>query len=48
MKVLSLVDRDSGKVKSIVIDNLRTSTLGPILRENIAKEARLMSDEARY
>lgn len=44
-KVLSLVDRESGRAKSMVVDNLKTKTIGPILRENIAKEARLMTDE---
>jgi transposase-like protein len=46
MKVLSLVDRQSKQVRSMVVDDLKTSTLLPILRENIAKETRLMTDEA--
>ncbi len=45
-KVLSLVDRDSGQVRSTVVDNLSAKALTPILRENIAKEARVMTDEA--
>lgn len=45
-KVLSLVDRDSGQVRSFVIKDLRLSTIEPILLENIAREARLMTDEA--
>ena len=45
-KVLSLVDRDTKQVRSMVVDNLKSETLAPILRENIAKEARLMTDEA--
>ncbi len=45
-KVLSLVDRTTGRAKSIVIDDLKTSTLLPILRENIAKEAHVMTDAA--
>lgn len=49
MKVLTLVDRESGRAKSIVIDDLKASTIYPILRENIAREARLMTDDAlRY
>ena len=47
-KVLSLVDRATGRVRSMVVDDLKASTLAPILRENIAKEARLMTDEANY
>ncbi len=45
-KVLSLVDRDSGQVRSYVVDDLRLSTIAPILDANIAREARLMTDEA--
>lgn len=45
-KVLSLVDRTTGQARSVVVDNLKTSTLLPILQENIAREARIMTDEA--
>jgi transposase-like protein len=46
MKVLSLVDREAGKARSIVVDDLSAKTLVPILEENIAKEATVMTDEA--
>lgn len=45
-KVLSLVDRTTGRAKSMVVDHLRSSTLLPILRENLAKEAVVYTDEA--
>ncbi len=45
-KVLSLVDRTTGRAKSMVVDDLRATTLLPILRENIAKEAVVYTDEA--
>ena len=45
-KVLSLVDRDTKQVRSMVVDNLTAAHLTPILVENIAKEARVMTDEA--
>jgi len=45
-KILSLVDRTTGRAKSMVVDNLRASTLLPILKENIAKEAAIHTDEA--
>lgn len=45
-KVLSLVDRSSGQARSMVVDNLKAKTLIPILQENIAREARIMTDEA--
>jgi transposase-like protein len=46
MKVLTLVDRSTGRAKSIVVDDLRTSTLLPILKANIAAEATVHTDEA--
>ena len=45
-KVLSLVDRTTGRAKSVVVKELRKSTLIPILRENIAKEATVYTGEA--
>jgi hypothetical protein len=48
MKVLTLVDRDTRQAKSFVVDNTKPETLAPILRANIAREARLMTDEAGY
>lgn len=48
MKVLTLIDRETGQAKSTVIQKLNLSEMGPIIRKNIAKEARLMTDEARH
>lgn len=49
MKVLTLVDRDTGRSRSIVVDTLHLNEIAPILEANIAREARLLSDEAhRY
>lgn len=45
-KVLSLVERSTGRARSIVVDDLKATTLAPIVRENLAKEAQLMTDEA--
>ena len=45
-KMLTLVDRETKKAKSIIVDDLKQSTLVPILRENIAKEAVVYTDEA--
>ncbi len=47
-KVLSLVDRNTGKARSMVVDNLRAREIMPILEANIAKDARLMTDEAKH
>ncbi len=48
MKVLALVDRETGVVRSQVIDHLSRRDIEPILKENIAKEARMSTDEASY
>ncbi len=45
-KVLTLVDRDTGRAKSMVVDDLKAKTLVPILRDNIAEEAVVYTDEA--
>lgn len=45
MKVLALVDRDSGKARTMVIENVNASTLMPIVLDNVAREARVMTDE---
>ena len=44
-KVLSLVDRDTGQKRSIVVDNLNAKTLISTLRMKIAEEAHVMTDE---
>lgn len=47
-KVLSLVDRSTGRVRSFVVDRLNSATVAEILAANIAKEARLVTDEASH
>ena len=46
MKVISLVDRETGQARSIVIDDLKQTTIVPILRDNLSRETRLMTDES--
>jgi transposase-like protein len=46
-KVLSLIDRNTGRAKSVVIDNIFKAEIYPILRENIAKEATIYTDELK-
>lgn len=43
--VLSLVER-GGKVKSVHVEDVKADTLVPIVNDNIAKEARVMTDDA--
>lgn len=46
-KALSLVER-GGKVRSFHVPSVNAKTLAPILREQIAADARLMTDEASH
>ena len=45
-KVLSLVDRSTGRARSVVVDDLKAKTILPILQANIDREARILTDEA--
>lgn len=45
MKVLALVDRDTGKARTMVVDDVKAETLMPIVLANVAREARIMTDE---
>ena len=47
MGVLSLVDRATGTMRSFTFDKARSDEIHPIVRANISREARLMTDEAR-
>jgi hypothetical protein len=47
-KVLALVDRETGLARTMVVDDLKRTTMEPIVRENLSREARLMTDEAAY
>src|ERR1700761_8069172 len=45
--VLSLLDRDTGQVRSFHIEGATADAITPIIRANISKEAHLMTDQAR-
>ena len=45
-KVLALVDRGTGRARAMVVDHLSKKDVYPILKANIAREARVMTDEA--
>jgi hypothetical protein len=48
-QILTLVDRTTGRSTSMVFDGtITTDNLRPILQANIAKEARLITDDARH
>ncbi|MDT8758194.1 IS1595 family transposase [Sphingomonas psychrotolerans] len=46
MKVLGLIDRETGRSRAMVIDSTTRAAIEPIVMANLAKEARLMTDEA--
>lgn len=46
MKVLALIDRGTGKARSMVVENVKAETLLPIVRANVARESTIMTDEA--
>lgn len=48
MKVISLVDRTTGRAKSMVVDNVNIKTVSKIISENLSHEARLVTDEAAW
>lgn len=48
MKVLALVDRNTCRSRAIVVDSLTAKDIAPIMFHNIAREARLMTDEAQH
>jgi hypothetical protein len=45
MKVLTLVDRNSGSARSVKINNVNYGNIMPIIFANVSREARMMSDE---
>jgi len=47
-KVLSLIDRESGEARSFVIDDMSAASITPVVYQNLSREARLVTDEARY
>ena len=46
MKVLALVDRSTGRARSIVMDKVSAADLAPQIFHNLAREARLVTDES--
>ncbi|HEU4969980.1 IS1595 family transposase [Sphingomonas sp.] len=45
--VLALVDRDTRTMRTFTFDRFKAEEVHPIVRANISREARLMTDEAR-
>jgi transposase-like protein len=46
--VLTLIDRTSGEARSFHIDNADAANIVPIVRQNIARETAVVTDEANY
>lgn len=47
-KVLTLVDRNTGRASSFVLTHISAATVGEVVARNIAREAHMMTDEARH
>jgi hypothetical protein len=48
MAVLSLLDRDTKRVRSFHVDEVTTDEVTPIVSRNLSKEAHLMTDQGRW
>jgi len=48
MKVLSLLERNTGAKRSVVIENMRPDTIAAVVTANVSREAHLMTDEAGH
>jgi len=48
MKVLALVERGTGRSRAFVIDKVAPSEINPILHANLAREARMFTDELPF
>ena len=46
IKVLALIDRDTGKARTMVVDEVTAKTVMPIVKANVAREAVIMTDES--
>lgn len=46
MKVVSLVERGSGRAKSYVVDKVAAEEIEPIVASNVRRETRMMTDES--
>lgn len=47
MKVVSLVERGSGRARSFVVDHVSSGEIAPIVFANVRRESKLMTDEHR-
>ena len=45
-KILGLIDRETKQARTMVIDEATVATVAPIVRQNLAREAQLMTDKA--
>lgn len=46
--VMTLIDRESGKARSVVLPDMKPSTIAQVLRENLAQQAKLYTDTATH
>lgn len=46
--MLTLVDRTSGEARSFHVDQVDAFAIVPIVRQNVAREAAVVTDEVRH
>jgi transposase-like protein len=46
-KMISLLDRETGRARSFIVDRVDVATVAQILEANLSREAHLMTDQAR-
>jgi transposase-like protein len=46
MKVLTLIDRETGQARSVVMGKINSVSVGRVVAANVAREARLMTDQS--
>ena len=47
-KVFTLVERNTGRARSFHVEEVNSNTLAPMVRDNLSREAHMMTDEAAY
>ncbi|MVF11858.1 IS1595 family transposase [Ketobacter sp. MCCC 1A13808] len=45
-KILGLIDRDTKQVRTMVMNNITVADVAPVVRDNLDREAKLMTDKA--
>lgn len=47
-KIVSIIDRDTNEVRSVVVDKVSVESLTPIIENHVSEDAYLMTDQAQH